>query len=154
MYIYMLRDGYWIASFEVIIRTDTPSPKVGFSAAKNVQIFGAGNCCFCRLVFLFGQKNVDKEKHQDEKKLFSDVFLKLCRADSSTLANSNNKRSCSKTIEIISGQNSVVFCLAKILSRRSRFSRSTSNPSRRIRPRPIDCDRGSEYPLNKKFPRF
>ena len=33
------------------------------------------------------------------------------------------------------------FFLAKILSRRSRLSRTTSNPSRLIRPRPIDCDK-------------
>ena len=33
-----------------------------------------------------------------------------------------------------------------ILSRRSRLLRATSGPTRLIRPRPIDCDQGSEQP--------
>ncbi len=41
----------------------------------------------------------------------------------------------------------------KMLSRRSRLSRTSRAPSRLIRPRPIDCDRGSEQPM-KIFPRF
>ena len=40
----------------------------------------------------------------------------------------------------ISGQNGIFS--AKILSRRFRLSRTTSDPSRLIRQRPIDCDRG------------
>jgi len=39
------------------------------------------------------------------------------------------------------------------MSRRSRLSRTSRAPSRLIRPRPIDCDRGSEQPM-KIFPRF
>ena len=42
---------------------------------------------------------------------------------------------------VISGQNGF---LARILSRRYRLARTTSDPSRLIRPRPIDCDRVTE----------
>ena len=37
---------------------------------------------------------------------------------------------------------------AKILSRRFRDSRTISDPSRRIRPRPIDCDSGRDRQTN------
>jgi len=40
-----------------------------------------------------------------------------------------------------------------ILSRRSRLSRTSRAPSRLIRPRPIDCDAGSQQTV-KIFPRF
>jgi len=42
-------------------------------------------------------------------------------------------------------------CAAKILSRRSRLSRWSRAPSRLIRPRPIDCDRGPKQRV-KIFP--
>ena len=49
----------------------------------------------------------------------------------------------------ISGQNGVICFPAKILSRRSRLSRTLRSPFRLIRPRPIGCNRnrGSEQPV-------
>ena len=41
----------------------------------------------------------------------------------------------------------------KIISRRSRLSRTTSDSSRLIRPRPIDCDSGHDCQM-KIFPLF
>ena len=51
-----------------------------------------------------------------------------------------------------SGQNGVMFSL-KMLSRRSRLSRTSRAPSRLIRPRPIDCDAGPKQTV-KSFPVF
>ena len=49
--------------------------------------------------------------------------------------------------------NCIIFFPAKILSRRSRLSRWSRAPSRLIRPRPIDCDRGPKQRV-KIFPVF
>ena len=48
-----------------------------------------------------------------------------------------------KWAKIVNG----VFFLAKLLSRRSRLSRTTRDPSRLTRPRPINCNRVSEQPV-------
>ena len=51
----------------------------------------------------------------------------------------------------ISGQ--TAFFSANFFSIQYRLSRTTSDPSRLIRPRPIDCDRVSEQPVNN-YPGF
>ena len=128
---------YWLASFEVIPPQKLASQRPNKLKFPNMNI---ENCCSC-ILFGFCSKNSGHFFF-----LFWMFLSEIAsrRSAITTLSLANKKRSCSKKGTFQAPK--LVFSVfpAKILSRRSRLSRTTSDLTRLIRPRPIDCDRGSE----------
>ena len=132
--LYMPQNGHWLASFEVILSPKTQI--VSFSWPKNEN---SGR----KLLLLLCSKTSGQRKILVFfGRLFGNYVTPI-----SILA--NNKRSCSLNGGKVWTKIAYFFFPAKILSRRSRLSRTTStliHPGRLIRPsRPINCDWESEH---------
>ena len=127
--LYVPQDRYWLGSFDAI----PPTPKVDFSAAKKKN---PQENYFFRLV--------SAGIIQVKMAFFRRFFLKFCQTDlDSRKQQAILLKQMKKIMPKLRGRVS-----AKILSRRSRLSRTTSNLTRLIRPRPRSGIRtaGEDFP--------